>query len=136
MVKRTALEKVLARNDGWSEPWRGRVRNFVPKGRSVFVLYAVTLREHPEVVKVGRTTRWNNRRVAYANWNLSDGDAILFERTFTITEEFVDLPALEKALLGWLPYPLKHGYEWFVADFEEACREIDRFLCEARLSYV
>lgn len=112
------------------------VRCFVPKGRSEYVIYAVCLREHLGVVKVGRTTRWKNRRKVYASWNLAIEDAVLAERVFTITEEFVDLPALEAALLSAMPFPRRHGLEWFRANFDDVCEVIDRFLSEHDISYV
>lgn len=112
------------------------VRNFLPRGRSESIIYAVVLREHPEVVKVGRTTRWANRRKAYACWNLANGDGILDERVFIITDEFVDLPHLEAHVLSAMPFPIRHGNEWFTADLDEVCRLIDQILCAAGLSYI
>lgn len=111
------------------------VRCFLPNGRSGYVIYAVELKEHPGVVKVGRATNWRNREKQYANWNLADGDAIERCRTFVITEEFVDLAKLEAAILGIMPFPVRSGREWFVADFDEACDLISQFLCEHQVSY-
>lgn len=112
------------------------VRSFVPKGRSEFVIYAVALSEHPGVVKVGRSAKWKARRKAYESWNLAPGNAIEQERAFIVTEEFVDLPKLEDAILEAIPFPQRHGREWFVADFDEVCRLIERFLCEHEISYI
>lgn len=125
--------KRAAKIYGWRQPL---FRTFVPAGHSHFVIYAVVLREHPEVVKVGRTNRWKMRRMAYLNWNLSNGDGILDERVFNITEEYVDLPQLEAHILSAMPFPLRHGAEWFVADLDEVCRLIDQILCKHGLSYV
>lgn len=111
------------------------VRCFVPRGRSSAVLYIVALKEHSGVVKVGRTTRWKNRRVFYDTWNLTPSGAIAAERVITITEDYVDLPALEAALLNWLEFPMKHGREWFIAEFEDVSRAVDEFLNETGLSY-
>ena len=112
------------------------VRCFAPAGRSRYVLYAVSLKEHPGITKVGRAVNWERRRMAYANWNLSNGDAICREQIFTITEEYVDLAKLEKALLESLQYERRHGYEWLVAEFDEVVRAIDRFLCGHGVSYL
>ena len=119
--------------------WKGKnaVACFVPVGRSVAVLYVVSVKEHPGVVKIGRTMRgWKTRRREYAFWNLCAGDGIDREMVFTITEEFVDLARLEAELLGAMPFPLRSGREWFVADFDEACRLVDQFLCQHEVSYV
>lgn len=135
-MKAMTRSRALKRFDtlyGGKGPWVG---SFLPRGRSQYILYAVALSEHPGVTKVGRTTRWDRRRASYARWNLSDGDAIAAEQTFVITEEFVDLAKLEAALLAGLPFPTRHGREWFVADFDDVCRAIERFLCEHGLSYV
>ena len=112
------------------------VRTFVPKGRTGAYLYAVALHEHPGVVKVGRTANWQARRKSYAAWNLSASDAVAAERVFCLTEDFVDLPALERFILGSLPFPIRFGSEWFTAEIDDAAREIDRLLCESGLSYV
>jgi len=109
---------------------------FVPRGRTGYFIYAVTLREQPGITKVGRTKKWTSRRVEYANWNLAPADGIASERVFCITEEFVDLPKLEAHILGSLRYPLRHGTEWFVAEIEDVARDIDRVLCDSGLSYV
>lgn len=109
---------------------------FLPKGRSGLFIYAVVVADHPEVVKIGRTIRWTNRRKAYANWNLRPGDAITSERVFTITDEFVDLTQVEMAILDAAPWPRRSGNEWFVADHEDVCRHIEEILCSGGLSYV
>lgn len=112
------------------------VRSFAPTGRSQHVIYVVQLFEHPDVVKIGRTTNWNGRRKSYATWNLSAGDAIARERALVITEEFVDLPRLEEALLTSLHHPRRHGREWLVADFDEVVRHVEMFLCEHALTFL
>lgn len=114
---------------------RTLVRSFLPRGRSQFVIYVVELREHPGVVKVGRTTKWHQRRLSYARWNLrADGDAIAREMTFVLADEYVDLPALEMGIIQASPFPLHHGAEWFRADFDEYCQFVDRFICETGLT--
>ena len=121
------------------KPQRGKatLTCFVPTGRSVAVLYVVSVKEHPGVVKIGRTMRgWNQRRREYAFWNLCAGDGIDREMIFTITEEFVDLAKLEAEVLAAMPFPVRSGREWFVADFDEACRLVDQFLCQHDISYV
>jgi hypothetical protein len=88
-------------------------------------------------VKIGQTSNWKNRRKAYANWNLRFGDGITVERVFLITEEYVDLIALEAEILSRarsLFHP-HHGLEWFKADMDDVCRLIDEVMCEGGLSY-
>lgn len=99
----------------------------IPAGRHQWRIYAVVLREHPGVVKIGRTTQWHKRRKTYANWNLQH-DAILHERVFTINEEYPDLELLERQLISTLPFPKRHGNEWFEGNFEAICRFIERLL--------
>jgi hypothetical protein len=110
-------------------------RCFVPRGRTESVIYAVTLKEHPGVTKVGRTRKWSSRRKDYDTWNLSS-EAIEAERIFCITEDYVDIAALEEHILDRLPFPRRFGREWLVADIEDVARLIDQMLCEAGLSYV
>lgn len=110
---------------------------FIPTGKSVAVIYVVSVKEHPGVVKLGRTMRgWKQRRREYANWNLRAGDGIDREMVFTLTEEFVDLARLEAAILESMPFPQRSGREWFVADFDEVCRLVDKFLCQHEVSYI
>lgn len=109
---------------------------FVPKGRKAFVIYAVVVKDHPSVVKIGRTYHWSSRRKSYATWNLSSQDAVIAERTFTITEDYVDLCTLEKDILVSAPFPLAFGREWFNASIEDAERHIDAFITSAALSFI
>jgi hypothetical protein len=109
---------------------------FVPRGRTEYVIYAVNVRDHAGITKVGRTTKWANRRVAYANWNLALGDAITGERVFRLTDEFVDLVALEAHILNSLPFARFRGNEWFVGELDDVAREIDQILCASDLSYI
>lgn len=102
---------------------------------SRFNIYCVTLRDHPTVFKLGRTYSWPNRRVEYQNWNLRSGDGILCGEVFEITEEFVDLPGLEAAILDACPYPLFRAFEWFVGDNAEACAWLDRFITASELTF-
>jgi len=111
------------------------VDSFMPRGRTESVVYAVQVRDHPDWVKVGRTTKWRNRRQAYANWNLRNGDGIIDERIFKIVEEYVDLVILERDLLQAMPFPVVYGREWFCTDIDETQRFIDKFLWESDLSY-
>lgn len=113
----------------------GQPRSFLPPGRTHAVIYAVSLKAQPGIVKVGRTTKWDKRRNHYANWNLSNGDGIAEERVFCITEEFVDLTKLEAAILARMPFPLAYGAEWFRADLDEVCRLIDSILLGYDLTY-
>ena len=109
---------------------------FTPPGKSGLFIYAVVLVDHPGVVKIGRTVRWKNRRRAYADWNLRGGDGIADERVFHITDEYVDLNALEHEILDRAPWPRRYKNEWFVAELEDVCRLIDQVLCEGDVSYI
>ena len=109
---------------------------FLPKGRSASIIYLVQVRSHLDVVKIGRTTKWAQRRKCYENWNLSPGNGVVRERLFIITEEFVDLPALEKFLIASMPYEKAFGEEWFYADFDEAVEHVEGMVTNTRLSYV
>lgn len=111
------------------------IRGGTRTGRVHQAIYAVVLREHPAIVKIGQTSKWSNRRASYASWNLrTDNDGILDERVFLINEEYVDLLRLESAVLREMGTPT-FGKEWFKADLETACRAIDRVMCEGGLSY-
>ncbi len=109
--------------------------DFAPSGRSHYCIYAVVVKDHPEVTKVGRTNKWKSRRNGYANWNLAKGDGIVQERVFIITDEYVDLVKLENAILKSCPFPIRFGSEWFRAEFDDVCQYIERFLCAAAISY-
>jgi hypothetical protein len=87
-------------------------------------------------VKIGMTRKWSTRRKAYASWDLSAGDAIVDERAFCITKEFVDLAKLENHILATFNFPVAFGNEWFFASIDEAVRHIDRVMCEHGISYV
>lgn len=104
--------------------YRGEVRCFAPTGRSCPALYAVVLRDQPGIVKVGRTVRWASRRRAYADWNLRAGDGIEREVVFEINEEWCDLEEMEAAVLRQMPFPLRHGLEWFRGDIATAAQVI------------
>ena len=110
-------------------------RCFLPKGRTAQVLYAVSVKDHEGVVKIGRTRNWRSRRIAYDNWNLARGDAVTASRAFVLTDEWLDLPRLEAAMLAQCPFPLRAGSEWFHADFDEMCEFIARFLDDAGISH-
>ncbi len=111
------------------------VKCFLPAGRSGSFIYAIVLVDHPGVVKIGRTVRWNQRRHAYANWNLRDGDGIAEERVFRINEEYVDLAALETEILNRAPWRRRHKLEWFVAELDDVCHLIDQVMCEGGITY-
>lgn len=127
--QRRRVERVFGKGDG------KLVKDFLPAGRSGNFIYAVTVSQHPDKVKIGRTKSWKARRHAYANWNLAAGDAIEDERVFCICDEFVDLPKLENHILQTFPFPRAHGMEWFFASLEDAERHIDRVMCENALTY-
>jgi len=120
-----------------TKPKSPLVASFLPKSRQQqYIIYAVTLYEHPGVVKIGRTFNWKSRRKYYESFNLRCGDAIEDERVFVITDEFVDLPKLERCLLERMPFPRRHGAEWFETTLDDMARVIDQFMCEHDISYV
>ena len=105
---------------------------FVPRGASRFQIYTVQLREHPGVVKIGKTKNWPSRRKSYETWNLASGDGCQRSTTFTITEEFIDLDALELHILDVIRarFRSRAGREWFLGDYDEVtslvCGEIEK----------
>jgi hypothetical protein len=119
-------------SDSYRDPL---VEDFMPAGRSEAVIYAVALKEHPGVTKVGRTCRWRNRRKVYESWNLRLG-AIAEERLFVLTDEYVHLPSLETYILANLPFERHFGNEWFAAEIDDVAKHIDRMLCEHEISYL
>lgn len=131
MAKADLKRMLLAAEGKREKPYRC----FVPSGRSGFYIYVVSVVDHPGVSKIGRTVKWNNRRKAYANWNLRPGDGIDQERVYCITDEFVDLNAVEAAILEAAPWPVRSGSEWFLVDFDDACRHVEEMLCVGGLSY-
>ena len=110
--------------------------SFAPKGRRHAVIYAVCVADHEGVVKVGRTVNWKSRRNSYQRWNLNNSSAITSERIFIITDEFADLAKIDGAILEGCHFPLRHGREWFVADLDDICRYVDRFLTINEISFV
>lgn len=127
--QRRRIERIYGKGDG------KLVTSFLPEGRTGLFIYAVTVSHHPDKVKIGMTTKWTSRRHAYANWNLSPGDAITGERVFCISEEFVDLRKLENHILQTCGLKRAHGAEWFVGTLDDAARHIDRIMCEHNISY-
>ena len=102
---------------------------------SAFNLYCLTLRDHPEVFKLGRTFNWRLRKRDYENWNLREGDGILSGNLFVINEDYVDLPGLEAAMLDACPFPLFKAFEWFSGDTQEACDWVDRFITASEMTF-
>lgn len=103
--------------------------------RRHYVLYAVVLREHPTIVKIGRTTNWKQRRREYDNWNFADGDGIAKSIIFLITEEFCDLNGLEAECLGTMDAPRVRGAEWFRASIDDAHTVISQVLTDNALTW-
>ena len=103
---------------------------------SRYSIYAVVLREHPTVVKLGRTTSWQQRRRAYDTWNFADGDGVLAYRVYSITEEYVDLAGLEALCVAMMDKPRVRGNEWFRADLAYATAKIEEALESSGLSYI
>lgn len=102
-----------------------------------YVLYVVALKAHPGVIKVGRTTNWKSRRKYYDTWNFARWDAMRESVVYTLTEEHVDLPGLEKALVDALAYGhARHfGSEWFKAEVSAACDIVEHMLAAVAVSY-
>lgn len=113
----------------------GRCKFGIPKGRSRYVIYAVVLKEHPSIVKLGRSMRWHQRRREYDNWNFADGDGVQEFHAYCITEEYVDLNAVESACLGAMGINPYRGNEWFKSTLEHAKEAIESVLSSAQLSY-
>lgn len=110
---------------------------FLPKSSKEQVVYAVTLVDHPSVVKIGQTRNWDKRRIAYSCWNLRDGDGIADEAVFRINEEYVDLVALEAEILRCArsEMDLYRGLEWFSGDIVSAGQTIERVLCRSGVCF-
>jgi hypothetical protein len=105
---------------------------------SRYIIYAVTLREHEGIVKLGRTTNWKTRRREYDCWNFADYDGVSACSVFMVTEEYVDLTALEKACLAAMAnrHSLFRGAEWFSGDLQDAEEVIAGVLEAAQISYI
>ena len=99
-------------------------------------IYAVVLKDHPAVVKLGQTKKWKSRRRAYDDWNFADGDGVLRYRAYTITEEWVDLAGVEQACLARINKPVYRGREWFRGTLDDGTKAIEAVLCEFGLSYI
>lgn len=104
--------------------------------KSQYVIYAVVLREHPHLVKLGQTCAWGTRRRQYDHWNFSGGDGVLESAIYCITEEYTDLRATEAACLSAMSAPAAHGAEWFTASLSAARSAIERTLQRLGLSYI
>tara|TARA_S200002703_G_C3801784_1_gene247840 strand:- start:3472 stop:3912 length:441 start_codon:yes stop_codon:yes gene_type:complete len=126
------VEQVAARKRGEKLPL---TLDFMPRGRTSFTIYVVAVRDHPNVTKVGRTTKARQRKYSYECWNLAAGDAITHWTEFTLNDEFVDLPALEKHILSSLDFSIYSGKEWFAAEPEDVVRVVDCLLAETGLNY-
>jgi hypothetical protein len=106
--------------------------------RSHYVIYAVVLREHPEVVKLGRTTHWKSRRRAYDTWNFAPCDGVSDCLVYCLTDEYVDLAAVEKACLDGMALlcPIHRGNEWFKGSLADARKVIEGVLCAGEVSFI
>ena len=101
-----------------------------------YTIYAVTLREHPGVVKVGMTIDWNLRRKSYDNWNLRDGDAIDNYVVFLITEPYVDLAFVEAACLNALPHKRRYKVEWLYGEIGDVAGVIAMTITNLGLTFM
>jgi hypothetical protein len=131
----TKSEARRAQRQAEIRPVTKLITDFSPSGRSGLYIYAVVIKQHPDKVKIGMTRKWVNRRRSYANWDLSPGDAIIDERVFCISEEFIDLEKLEAHILSTFGEPRAFGAEWFRSDIDTACQHIDRIMCANDISY-
>jgi hypothetical protein len=113
-----------------------RCKTGIAAGRSNYVIYAVVLNAHPDIVKVGRASNWKSRKKAYENWNLSLGEGILESVAYCITEEWVNLPSLEEACLSAMNTRPYRGREWFKTSFDHAKSAIEDTIQTAELSYI
>lgn len=104
-------------------------------GSNNYIIYAVILKDHPEIVKLGRTNNWYRRSYEYVYWNLANGDGIQDLAVYCITEEYVNLPMLETACLSAMPRRPYRGKEWFKASLDEAKKAIECTLNASQLSY-
>lgn len=112
-----------------------RCKSGIPNGRSSYVMYAIVLKEHPNIVKLGRASHWRSRKAFYENWNLSLGEGILDFAAYIVTEEWVDMKNLEAACLAAMNIQPYRGREWFKASLEHAKSAIEDTLNAAELSY-
>lgn len=103
---------------------------------SGYLIYAVVLREHPALVKIGRTRSWGLRRPQYVNWNLSDGHGIQTFVVYGITEEYVDLALVEAVCLAGMERRPHRGKEWFIGTLRDAQDAIERGIASLSLSFV
>jgi hypothetical protein len=106
--------------------------------RTHYVIYAVILKEHPEIIKIGRTTKWKTRRREYDTWNFANGDGVLDCLVYCITDEYVDLAAVESACISGLATicSLYRGNEWFHGTLADARRVVEDVLCAGQISFV
>lgn len=140
MLKATGVQ--TAKNGFGTEPISGGLRRkhsgFSPTGVSGkgYYLYAVVVADHPALTKIGRSFRWATRYREYETWNLRVSGGCIDWHAYQITEEFVDLPAIEAELIERLSaYPVRRR-EWFDCDIETASREIDKLITGAEMSYL
>lgn len=105
---------------------------------SRYIIYAVTLREHDGIVKLGRTTNWKTRRREYDCWNFADCDGMSACSVFIVTDEYIDLPALERACLSEMAnrHSLHRGAEWFSGTLRDAEEVITGVLEAGQISYI
>lgn len=106
----------------------------ISQGRSNYTIYAVVLREHPSIVKIGRANNWYRRSREYTHWNFAEGDGILDLAVYCITDEYVCLRSLEDACLTAMGRPYRRR-EWFKASLEQAKLAIEDTLNTAQLSW-
>ena len=141
-VPRADLQEPTEPKQGPPKPKRrdaGRkslgVSNCSPSAGGGMFLYAVELAEWDGVVKLGRTGSWRKRRKAYADWNHRIGDGIGRAFVLEINDEFVDLAALETALIEGVGLEGFRGREWFYGTCEDVIAKAEHILCRHDISY-
>lgn len=112
------------------------VSNWTPTGAGMAVIYAVVLTDHPDKVKIGRTTNPKARMKQYANWNLRNSDGIKEQYIYTLNDEYVDLPAIEAMILQNMGNHERVKAEWFICPAEIATETIESTLQSLDIPYI
>lgn len=113
-------------------------RSLTYRARTEYCIYVLSLKEHNGLIaKVGMTTKWKKRRIAYENWNLANGDALDDFTLFIINEEFVDLRSVEAFCLAEVrrSFTLKHGAEWFHGSLPQVRDTVRNALIKSNLVF-
>lgn len=93
---------------------------------SVNAIYAIVQHNKPEIVKIGQTKKWRERR---GNFAKTKSYAVYF------ISSPVDLKMIENACLMSMGVTPCHGKEWFKSSIESACLCIELILNTLKLPY-